>query len=187
MPWVARWARCSPTCTPSTAWTSGFGAQIEEITTADGRATGLRFADGSTVEADAVLVGIGAVPNVELAREAGLDVDSGVLVDESLQSSDPDIVAVGDIAEQQHPVLNRRVRVEHWANALNQPAAAAATMLGHATPYESCPTSSPTSTTSAWSTSAWAGATTASWCAATRTSASSSRSGSTPTTGSRPA
>ena len=116
-----------------------FGAQIEEITTADGRATGLRFADGSTVEADAVLVGIGAAPNIELAREAGLDVESGVLVDESLQSSDPDIVAVGDIAEQQHPVLKRRVRVEHWANALNQPAAAAATMLGQATPYENLP------------------------------------------------
>ncbi|HEY5855620.1 MAG TPA: FAD-dependent oxidoreductase [Aldersonia sp.] len=116
-----------------------FGAKIEEITTADGRATGLRLGDGSTIEADAVLVGIGAAPNVELAREAGLDVDGGVLVTETLQTSDPDIVAVGDIADQQHPVLKRRVRVEHWANALNQPAVAAATMLGHPTPYENLP------------------------------------------------
>ncbi len=116
-----------------------FGAKVEEITTADGRANGLRLGDGSLIEADAVLVAVGAAPNIELAKEAGLDVDSGVLVDESLTTSDPDIVAVGDIAEQQHPVLNRRVRVEHWANALNQPAVAAATLLGKSATYDNVP------------------------------------------------
>ncbi|MCX5042803.1 FAD-dependent oxidoreductase [Aldersonia sp. NBC_00410] len=116
-----------------------FESQVAEITTTDGRATGLRLGDGSTVESDAVLVAVGAAPNVELAREAGLDVDGGVLVDENLQTSDSDIVAVGDIAAQQHPVLGRRIRVEHWANALNQPATAAATMLGHPRPYENLP------------------------------------------------
>jgi 3-phenylpropionate/trans-cinnamate dioxygenase ferredoxin reductase component len=116
-----------------------FEAQVAEITTADGRATGLRLGDGTTVEAGAVLVAVGAAPNVELARDAGLDVDGGVLVDEALQTSDPDIVAVGDIASHQHPVLGSRIRVEHWANALNQPSIAAATMLGRAQPYTNLP------------------------------------------------
>ncbi|BDT94821.1 pyridine nucleotide-disulfide oxidoreductase [Nocardia sputorum] len=120
-----------------------FGAQVEAITTEDAIATavanGVRLADGSTIEADAVLVAVGARPNVELAADAGLAVDDGVLVDERLATSDPDIVAVGDIAAQQHPVLRRRIRVEHWANALNQPAVAAATMLGHEAIYDRLP------------------------------------------------
>ncbi|WP_431949364.1 NAD(P)/FAD-dependent oxidoreductase [Nocardia lijiangensis] len=119
------------------------GAQVEEITTRDGIATaiadGLRLADGTTVAADAVLVAVGAKPNIEIAAEAGLAVDKGVLVDASLVTSDPDIVAVGDIAEQQHPRLGRRIRVEHWANALNQPAVAAATMLGKSATYDRLP------------------------------------------------
>ncbi|MGV9612297.1 NAD(P)/FAD-dependent oxidoreductase [Nocardia xishanensis] len=119
------------------------GAQVEAITTHEGIATdiadGVRLADGTTVAADAVLVAVGAKPNIEIAAEAGLAVDKGVLVDESLVTSDPDIVAVGDIAEQQHPGLGRRVRVEHWANALNQPAVAAATMLGKSATYDRLP------------------------------------------------
>jgi 3-phenylpropionate/trans-cinnamate dioxygenase ferredoxin reductase component len=115
------------------------GAKVDEITAADSAATGVKLADGTHVAADAVVVGVGAAPNVELAAEAGLDVDNGVLVDEALQSSDPDIVVAGDIANHQHPVLGRRIRVEHWANALNQPAAAAGTMLGRHTPYTELP------------------------------------------------
>jgi NADPH-dependent 2,4-dienoyl-CoA reductase/sulfur reductase-like enzyme len=114
-------------------------AAISEITTHDSKATGVRMQDGVVVDADLVLVGVGAIPNVELAIDAALDVDNGVLVDEALQTSDPDIVAAGDIANQLHPVLGRRVRVEHWANALNQPAAAAATMVGNRTPYTELP------------------------------------------------
>ncbi|MEV0293978.1 FAD-dependent oxidoreductase [Nocardia sp. NPDC050710] len=119
------------------------GAQVAEITTREGGGTmvadGLRLGDGSIVAADAVLIAVGARPNIELAAEAGLAVDGGVLVDASLATSDPDIVAVGDIAEQQHPRLGRRIRVEHWANALNQPAVAAATMLGKTATYERLP------------------------------------------------
>jgi len=115
-------------------------ATVSEITADEaGRATGVRLADGTSVGADVVVVGIGAQPNLELAESAGLDINDGVLVDESLQSSDPDICAVGDIANHAHPVLGQRVRVEHWANALNQPAAAAATMLGNPTPYTELP------------------------------------------------
>ncbi|WP_068271735.1 NAD(P)/FAD-dependent oxidoreductase [Aldersonia kunmingensis] len=116
-----------------------FETEVAEITTSGGRATGLRLGDGTTVEADAVLVAVGAAPNIELAQAAGLDVDGGVLVDANLQTSDPDIVAVGDIAAHEHPVLEQRIRVEHWANALNQPATAAAAMLGHPQPYTSLP------------------------------------------------
>ncbi|MFD1048432.1 oxidoreductase C-terminal domain-containing protein, partial [Kibdelosporangium lantanae] len=92
-----------------------------------------------TLDADAVLVAIGAAPNVTLAQEAGLEVDNGVLVDASLRTSDPDIYAVGDIASEAHPTLNKRVRVEHWANALNQPAVAATGMLGGTASYDELP------------------------------------------------
>ncbi|WP_027499861.1 NAD(P)/FAD-dependent oxidoreductase [Rhodococcus sp. UNC363MFTsu5.1] len=116
-----------------------FEATVEEITTDAGRVTGVRLGTGAALPADAVLVAVGAQPNVELAEQAGLAVDGGVLVDAALTTSDPDIVAVGDIAAQQHPVLGTRIRVEHWANALNQPAVAAATMLGKPAEYTNLP------------------------------------------------
>ncbi|MFG1784652.1 NAD(P)/FAD-dependent oxidoreductase [Rhodococcus oryzae] len=116
-----------------------FEAAVEEITADDGRVTGVRLATGDVLPADAVLVAVGAQPNVELAEQAGLAVDGGVLVDAGMTTSDPDIVAVGDIAAQQHPVLGTRIRVEHWANALNQPAVAAATMLGRSAEYDNLP------------------------------------------------
>ncbi|MBF6519319.1 NAD(P)/FAD-dependent oxidoreductase [Nocardia farcinica] len=116
------------------------GARLDAVTTgADGAVTGLALADGGTVAADAVLMAVGAAPNIALAADAGLAVGTGVLVDASLRTSDPDIVAVGDIAEQDHPRLGGRIRVEHWANALNQPAVAAATMLGRAAEYDRLP------------------------------------------------
>jgi 3-phenylpropionate/trans-cinnamate dioxygenase ferredoxin reductase component len=95
--------------------------------------------DLSGIDADAVLVGIGVRPRTELAEAAGLDVDNGVLVDASLRTSDPDIYAVGDIANHDHPVLGHRVRVEHWATALNQPATAAAAILGGSAAYDRLP------------------------------------------------
>jgi 3-phenylpropionate/trans-cinnamate dioxygenase ferredoxin reductase subunit len=115
-------------------------AQVEEISTAGIAATGLRLHDGSTIGADAVLVAVGAQPNVELAEQAGLAMgDGGVLVDASLRTSDSDIYAVGDIAAAEHPLLNTRIRTEHWANALKQPAVAAAGMLGEPTEYAELP------------------------------------------------
>lgn len=116
-----------------------FGTQVEEITLSEGRADGVRLSDGTALPADAVLVAVGAQPNIEIAEAAGLSVDGGVLVNGNLTTSDPDIVAVGDIAAQQHPLLGTRVRVEHWANALNQPAIAAATLLGHPEEYTNLP------------------------------------------------
>lgn len=89
--------------------------------------------------ADLVVVGIGAEPRTALAQAAGLDVDNGVLVDELLRTSDPHVLAVGDIANQLHPVLGERVRVEHWDNALGQGKAAAATIAGGAEPYAQLP------------------------------------------------
>ena len=106
------------------------GATLSEIVTEGGRATGVRLGDGTTIAADAVVVGIGVAPNDGLAKAAGLAVDNGVLVDASLRSSDPDVFAVGDIANHDHPILGARVRVEHWATALNHPGTAVAAMLG---------------------------------------------------------
>jgi 3-phenylpropionate/trans-cinnamate dioxygenase ferredoxin reductase component len=116
-------------------------ATVESITTADGVATGLRLGDGSTIDADAVLVAVGAAPNTDLALGAGLTLgpDGGVLVDSSLRTSDPDIFAVGDIASALHPLFDTRVRTEHWANALKQPAVAVAGMLGKSAEYAELP------------------------------------------------
>lgn len=116
------------------------GADVREISTDGGRATGLRLGDGSTVDANVVLVAVGAHPNVELAEKAGLALaDGGVAVDAALRTSDPDIFAVGDIAAAEHPLLHTRIRTEHWANALKQPAVAAAGMLGAPGSYDELP------------------------------------------------
>lgn len=115
------------------------GAKLAEITIDSGRATGVRLADGTTIAADAVVVGIGVEPEVTLAQSAGLALGNGVLVDASLRTSDPDVFAVGDIANHDHPTLGTRVRVEHWATALNQPATAAAAMLGQDASYTELP------------------------------------------------
>ena len=115
------------------------GATIDEITSEAGRATGVRLGDGTLVTGDAVVVAIGVDPNTELAATAGLEVDNGIVVDASLQSSDPDIFAAGDVANAAHPLLGKRIRVEHWANARNQPAVAASAMLGRSAEYSALP------------------------------------------------
>lgn len=114
-------------------------AGIETTGSGPSIATGVRLEDGEIIPADAIIIGVGVAPRVELAEQAGLAVDNGVLVDSSLRTSDPDIFAVGDIAHHEHPVLGRRIRVEHWANAMNQPATAVATILGTETPYTELP------------------------------------------------
>ena len=107
------------------------GVGVDEITGRDGAVTGLQLADGEHVDAEAVLIGVGAAPNTQLAADAGLAVSDGIVVDASLRTSDPDIYAAGDVALAYHPLIGKHIRVEHWANALNQPATAAAAMLGH--------------------------------------------------------
>ncbi|MEX7470968.1 NAD(P)/FAD-dependent oxidoreductase [Mycobacterium adipatum] len=111
-------------------------ATVDAITTA----AGLRLGDGSTVPADLVLIAVGAQPGIALAEKAGLTLAAGgVAVDESLKTSDDDVYAVGDIAAAQHPLFEGRVRTEHWANALKQPAVAVAGMLGDPGSYDELP------------------------------------------------
>ena len=116
-----------------------FGVKVAEITGANGRVDGVRLADGSRIDADAVVVGVGITPNTQLAQAAGLDVDNGIRVDARLNTSDPDIYAAGDVANAYHPLLGRHIRVEHWANALNQPQAAAEAMVGREISYDRVP------------------------------------------------
>jgi 3-phenylpropionate/trans-cinnamate dioxygenase ferredoxin reductase subunit len=97
------------------------------------------LADGTELPADAVVVGVGVRPNTDLADQAGLPVDNGILVDESLRTGDPDIYAAGDVANAYHPLLARHIRVEHWANALNSGPAAARAMLGQPVSYDQLP------------------------------------------------
>jgi 3-phenylpropionate/trans-cinnamate dioxygenase ferredoxin reductase subunit len=109
-------------------------ARIDRVT-----ADTVELADGTSLPADVVIAGIGVTPNVGLATDAGLTVDNGVLVDRSLATSDPDIFAAGDIANVDHPFLKSRVRVEHWATALNSGPAAAKAMLGQDISYDRLP------------------------------------------------
>jgi 3-phenylpropionate/trans-cinnamate dioxygenase ferredoxin reductase component len=113
------------------------GTGVEAIE-GSGRAERVRTSDGKTIDCAAVVVGIGVAPRVELADEV-LRVDNGILVDERLQSSVDGVFACGDVANAIHPVFDRRVRVEHWANALEQGPAAARSMLGRDVRYDKVP------------------------------------------------
>ena len=115
------------------------GVEVGEVTGTGGRATGVRLDDGRVIDADAVVVGVGITPNTALAEAAGLRVDNGVVVDEHLATSDSDVVAAGDVANSYYPHLNTHLRLEHWSAALNQPAVAAATMLGREVAYDRVP------------------------------------------------
>ena len=97
------------------------------------------LSDDSTLDTEFVVLGVGVTPRVELAEKAGLKLDDGVLVDETLTSTDPRILAAGDIANAWHPLLQRRVRVEHWANALNQGKTAGRNLLGAGESYDRLP------------------------------------------------
>ncbi len=105
----------------------------------DGSVRGVRTKSGRLVECDFVVVGAGATPNVELGQRAGLDTDNGILADPRLATSAPNVFVAGDIANHWHPFYDHRVRVEHWANALNQGPAAARSMLGDQKPYDELP------------------------------------------------
>ncbi|HMH47729.1 MAG TPA: FAD-dependent oxidoreductase [Solirubrobacteraceae bacterium] len=105
----------------------------------EGAVTRVRSAAGRVIECDFVVVGIGVAPRVELASGAGLEIDNGILVDEKLQTSTPGVFAAGDVARALHPFFRERIRVEHWANALNQGALAAHAMLGESVSYDRIP------------------------------------------------
>ncbi|MBO9524321.1 MAG: FAD-dependent oxidoreductase [Nocardioidaceae bacterium] len=110
------------------------GTSIASVS--DGEVT---LADGHRVTPDLVVVGIGAAPDDQVGRDAGLAVDNGLLVDARLRSADPAVFAAGDVANQDHPVLGRRVRVEHWDNAIEQGKHVAGVMLGGDEPYTRLP------------------------------------------------
>lgn len=99
----------------------------------------VQLADGSALACDAIVLGIGLVPNDELAREAGLACDGGVLVDAQCRSSDPDILAAGDVAVAANAWAGRRLRLESWQNAQEQGMAAARSALGRAVDYQPLP------------------------------------------------
>jgi 3-phenylpropionate/trans-cinnamate dioxygenase ferredoxin reductase component len=99
----------------------------------------VRTASGKTVERDFAVVGVGVAPRVELAQAAGLEIDNGIVVDERLCTSVANVFAAGDVANAWHPFFERRIRVEHRANALNQGPAAARAMLGQEASYDRIP------------------------------------------------
>ncbi|GAA3043183.1 FAD-dependent oxidoreductase [Kitasatospora albolonga] len=111
-----------------------FGVRVTEVTD-----EGVRLEGGELVPADAVVVGIGIVPNTGLAEAAGLHVDNGIRTDQQLTTSAPDVFAAGDVANAYHPLFDRPVRVEHWANALHQPRVAARAMLGQEAVHDRVP------------------------------------------------
>src|SRR5581483_8773190 len=99
----------------------------------------VRTSTGRSIACDVVVIGVGAVPRVELADAAGLLVEDGIAVNERLETSVPGVFAAGDVAAAWHPFYQTRIRVEHWANALHQGEVAARNMLGLATAYERLP------------------------------------------------
>lgn len=101
---------------------------VEEVVVTDGQVTGVKVA-GSTIDADLVVVATGAVPNDQLAADAGLKVDDGIVVDDAFRTSSDGIWAAGDVARADHATLGS-LRVEHWDNAIKQGSAAARSILG---------------------------------------------------------
>ncbi|CUR60222.1 Ferredoxin reductase [metagenome] len=104
------------------------GAEIRSITT-DGEGAVVSLADGDHAF-DHLVVGVGVQPNVELAEAAGLDVDNGIRTDDHLRTSDPLVFAAGDVANADHPVLGRPLRVEHWDTSIQHGKVAAANLAG---------------------------------------------------------
>jgi 3-phenylpropionate/trans-cinnamate dioxygenase ferredoxin reductase subunit len=86
-----------------------------------------------------IITGVGITPNSQLAAAAGLDISDGIRVNAQLRSCDPNTYAAGDVASAFHPRLGQHIRVEHWANALHQPQAAARAMLGQDVAYDRVP------------------------------------------------
>jgi len=114
------------------------GAAVSSITGSD-QVQSVVTSDGKEYPADLVIVGIGVIPNTELAEDAGLDVNNGIVVDEFTRTSDPDIVAAGDCTWHHNPFYNRHIRLESVQNALDQARVAAATLTGKLEPYDTLP------------------------------------------------
>ena len=113
-------------------------ARVEAIE-GDTRARAVRLADGRRLDCDTVVLGVGALPATRLAEAAGLLVDDGIRVDGHLRAGHPDVFAAGDVASCRHERYGGHVRVEHWANALEQGPAAARAMLDLGQPFKALP------------------------------------------------
>ncbi|MEL7309973.1 MAG: FAD-dependent oxidoreductase [Pseudomonadota bacterium] len=113
----------------------------QSVSTIDGESevTGVTLADGTSLEADIVLIGIGVVPNDELAKDAGIVCSNGVDTDLSGRTSAADVFAIGDCCNHPNPIYDRRIRLESVPNALGQARATAATLLGNDKPYAEVP------------------------------------------------
>ena len=107
--------------------------------TANARGARLELSDGKTLEADVVVAGLGITPNVQLAQDAGLQVDNGIVVDAHLRTSDPDIYAAGDVAAFPAPALGKRIRVEHENAAVTMGHRAGLCMAGQDALYDELP------------------------------------------------
>jgi 3-phenylpropionate/trans-cinnamate dioxygenase ferredoxin reductase subunit len=115
------------------------GTGVSRILGADGRVTGVETTGGQRLPADLVLICIGVIPNAELAREAGLAVDNGIVVDECLVTEDPAILAIGDCANFPTPFAAGRVRLESVQNAVDQGRCVAAHIAGQRAAYNKVP------------------------------------------------
>jgi len=115
------------------------GTGVTRILGAGGRVSGVETSDGRHLPADLVLICIGVIPNAEIANEAGLAVDNGILVDQRLVTADPAILAIGDCANFPTPFANGRVRLESVQNAVDQGRCVAAHIVGKPAPYDKVP------------------------------------------------
>lgn len=113
-------------------------ARIKQIVGTD-RAQSIALVNGEQISCDLILVGVGALPNVELAEAAGLDCDNGILVDEFAVTSDENIMSAGDCTNHPNPFANGRFRLESVQNAIDQAKVAAATILGNSSAYNAAP------------------------------------------------
>jgi NADPH-dependent 2,4-dienoyl-CoA reductase/sulfur reductase-like enzyme len=116
-----------------------FGESVSEVTGTGGAVTGVITSSGAELPARTVIIAVGVTPNTGLAAEAGLEVDNGIVVDQGLRTSDPDIFAAGDVANAFNTLLGRRIRVEHWGNALASGPIAARSMMGKDAAYDWVP------------------------------------------------
>jgi 3-phenylpropionate/trans-cinnamate dioxygenase ferredoxin reductase component len=116
-----------------------FGTGVTRILGANGRATGVETTDGRRIPADLVLICIGVIPNAELAHDAGLPVDNGIVVDEYLATADPSVFAIGDCANFPTPFAASRVRLESVQNAVDQARCVAAAIAGKPAAYDKVP------------------------------------------------
>jgi 3-phenylpropionate/trans-cinnamate dioxygenase ferredoxin reductase subunit len=115
-----------------------FAVQVDQVLGST-RVSGLKLSDGTTVECDAVVVGIGVTPRTALAEAAGIDVADGIAVDDTLRTNDPYIFAAGDVCSFPHRLFRRRIRLECWKNAEDHARVVARNMLEYGETYSAVP------------------------------------------------